>query len=116
MYDSVLDVFMYLFRDHRDLHVLTHSVPTRRSYDLFYQRQSHNIEQNYIIDNIADAITVTGTDSNIWLTQQKRVDRDYAAFGELSFDITDKLTLTRSEEHTSELQSLMRRSYAAFSS
>lgn len=61
---------------------------------VFYQRQTHNIEQNYIIDDIADAITVTGTDSNIWLTQQKRVDRDYAAFGELSFDITDKLTLT----------------------
>ncbi len=61
---------------------------------LFYQRQSHNIEQNYIIDNIADSITVTGTDSNIWLTKQQRVDRDYAAFGELSFDLTDKLSLT----------------------
>jgi iron complex outermembrane recepter protein len=61
---------------------------------LFYQRQSHNIEQNYIIDNIADAITVTGTASNIWLTKQLRVDRDYAAFGELSYDITDKLSLT----------------------
>lgn len=61
---------------------------------LFWQRQSHNIEQNYIIDNIGDAITVTGTDSNIWLTKQLRIDRDYAAFGEVSFDITDKLTLT----------------------
>jgi iron complex outermembrane recepter protein len=61
---------------------------------LFYQRQSHNIEQNYIIDNIADSITVTGTASNIWLTKQLRVDRDYAAFGELSYDITDKLSLT----------------------
>ncbi len=61
---------------------------------LFAQRQSHHIEQNYIIDNIADSITVTGTESNIWLTQQFRVDRDYAAFGELSFDITDQLTLT----------------------
>ncbi|WP_338426696.1 TonB-dependent receptor [Sphingopyxis kveilinensis] len=61
---------------------------------LFWQRQSHNIEQNYIIDNIADSITVTGTDSNIWLTKQLRIDRDYAAFGEISFDITDKLTLT----------------------
>ncbi len=61
---------------------------------LFWQRQSHNIEQNYIIDNIADAITVTGTDSNIWLTKQQRVDRDQAAFGEVSFDVTDKLTLT----------------------
>ena len=61
---------------------------------LFWQRQSHNIEQNYIIDGIGDAITVTGTDSNIWLTKQLRIDRDYAAFGEVSFDITDKLTLT----------------------
>ncbi|KTE16935.1 TonB-dependent receptor [Sphingopyxis sp. H115] len=61
---------------------------------VFWQRQSHNIEQNYVIDNIADSITVTGTDSDIWLTKQLRVDRDYAAFGEISFDITDKLTLT----------------------
>ncbi len=61
---------------------------------LFWQRQTHNIEQNYIIDNIADSITVPGTDSNIWLTKQQRTDRDYAAFGEISFDVTDKLTLT----------------------
>lgn len=61
---------------------------------LFAQRQSHVIEQNYIVDDIADSITVTGTDSNIWLTMQKRVDRDYALFGEVSFDITDDLTLT----------------------
>ncbi len=61
---------------------------------LFWQRQSHNIEQNYIIDDIADSITVTGTDSNIWFTKQQRVDRDQAAFGELAFDVTDKLTVT----------------------
>lgn len=61
---------------------------------LFWQRQSHNIEQNYIIDGIGDAITVTGTDSNIWLTKQLRIDRDYAAFGEINVDVTDKLTLT----------------------
>jgi outer membrane receptor protein involved in Fe transport len=61
---------------------------------LFYQRQAHNIEQNYIIDNIADAITVTGTASNIWLTKQLRVDRDMAAFGELTFDVTDKFKIT----------------------
>jgi iron complex outermembrane recepter protein len=61
---------------------------------LFAQRQSHDIEQNYIIDNLADSLTVTGTESNIWLTQQQRVDRDYAAFGEFSFDITEKLTVT----------------------
>jgi iron complex outermembrane recepter protein len=68
--------------------------PLRFIGGLFWQRQSHNIEQNYIIDNIADSITVPGTDSNIWLTKQLRTDRDYAAFGELTYDVTDKLTLT----------------------
>ncbi|MDP4872215.1 MAG: TonB-dependent receptor [Sphingorhabdus sp.] len=68
--------------------------PLRFIGGLFAQRQSHNIEQNYIIDNIADSITVTGTNSNIWLTKQKRVDRDYAAFGELTYDLTEKLSLT----------------------
>ncbi len=68
--------------------------PVRLVAGLFYQRQQHNIEQNYIIDNIADSITVPGTDSNIWLTQQRRVDRDYAVFGELAWDITPQLTLT----------------------
>ena len=68
--------------------------PVRLIAGLFYQRQEHRIEQNYIIDNIADAITVPGTDSNIWLTQQRRVDRDYAIFGELAWDITPQLTLT----------------------
>ncbi|MFC6435991.1 TonB-dependent receptor [Novosphingobium resinovorum] len=61
---------------------------------LFAQRQVHQITQNYIIDGIADAITVPGTESDIWLTRQRRIDRDYAAFGELSFDITDQLTAT----------------------
>lgn len=60
----------------------------------FYQRQTHNIEQNYIIDNIADSLTVPGTASNIWLTKQYRVDRDYAVFGELTADVTDKLAVT----------------------
>jgi outer membrane receptor protein involved in Fe transport len=61
---------------------------------LFYQRQSHNIEQNYIVDGIADVITVPGTESDIWLTKQIRVDRDYAIFGEVTGDITDQLSIT----------------------
>src|SRR3546814_16209911 len=48
---------------------------------IFWQRQSHNIEQNYVVDDIADAITVPGTDRDIWLTKQLPVDRDSAAFG-----------------------------------
>ena len=37
---------------------------------------------------------MTGWTNTWWLTNQKRVDSDYAAFGELSYDITDKLTGT----------------------
>jgi iron complex outermembrane receptor protein len=60
---------------------------------LFYQRQEHNIEQNYIIPGLSEDLQVPGTD-NIWLTKQVRVDRDYAAFGELSYDITPQFTAT----------------------
>lgn len=68
--------------------------PVRAIVGLFYQRQENNIEEHYIIDGIADKLVVPGTDSNIWLTRQDRVDRDYAAFGELAWDITDQLTIT----------------------
>jgi len=68
--------------------------PVRLIAGAFYQRQTHNIEQNYIIDDIADSITVPGTASNIWLTKQFRVDRDYAVFGEVAWDILPRLTLT----------------------
>jgi len=61
---------------------------------LFYQRQTHDIEQRYLVDNLNPAYWVTGWDDTIWLTQQERVDRDKAVFGELSFDLTDKLTAT----------------------
>jgi outer membrane receptor protein involved in Fe transport len=61
---------------------------------LFYQDQEHEIFQNYQINGIADAITVSGWPNTIWLTNQLRQDEDSAVFGELSFDLTDQLTLT----------------------
>jgi len=61
---------------------------------LFYQRQSHGIHQDYQVTNLADELSVNGFPGTLWLTEQKRVDRDYAAFGEASFDITDAVTLT----------------------
>ncbi|MDQ3246479.1 MAG: TonB-dependent receptor [Pseudomonadota bacterium] len=68
--------------------------PVRLVGGLFYQRQSHNIEQNYIIPGIADFVQVEGTNDNIWLTKQLRVDRDYAIFGEVAIDMFPKFTLT----------------------
>ena len=69
---------------------------------LFYEQQQHDILQDYLINNLAgpdadpgvESLEVTGWPDTWWLTNQKRVDTDYAAFGEVSYDITDKLTGT----------------------
>ncbi len=61
---------------------------------LFYQRQVHDIEQRYMIAGMFDDFEVPGWDDTIWLTEQQRIDRDYAVFGQVSFDITDQLTAT----------------------
>ena len=60
----------------------------------FQQRQTHFIEQNYQITGFDPALSVPGWKDTLWLTEQLRVDRDYAVFGEAYFDITDKLMLT----------------------
>ncbi len=61
---------------------------------LFYQRQRHDIEQRYVIAGMNDAWEVPGWPDTIWLTEQQRIDRDWAAYGQASFDITDRLTAT----------------------
>jgi len=61
---------------------------------LFYQRQSNQIHQDYMIPGLAGNLSVNGRPGTLWLTEQKRVDKDYAAFGEASFDITPTITLT----------------------
>jgi iron complex outermembrane recepter protein len=61
---------------------------------LFAQRQVHDIEQRYLIGNLSADLEVTGWPDTIWLTEQERIDRDKAIFGELSYDITDKVTVT----------------------
>ena len=61
---------------------------------LFSQRQTHSIVQDYTIKGFDPGLSPKGWPGTIWLTDQMRVDRDQAAFGEASFDVTDKLTLT----------------------
>jgi iron complex outermembrane recepter protein len=61
---------------------------------LFFQRQIHDIEQRYVINGMFDDWEVPGWDDTIWLTAQRRTDRDQAIFGQLSYDFTDRLTGT----------------------
>ncbi len=68
--------------------------PVRLVGGLFYQYQSNDIHQDYQIANLGPKLSVNGNPGTLWLTQQHRIDRDYAAFGEVSWDIAPTLTLT----------------------
>ncbi|HEX3810137.1 MAG TPA: TonB-dependent receptor [Rhizomicrobium sp.] len=61
---------------------------------LFQEEQKHFILQDYVIQGLADASSVSGWPNTLWLTDEERIDRDYAAFGEASYDILPNLTLT----------------------
>jgi outer membrane receptor protein involved in Fe transport len=61
---------------------------------LFYQRQVHDIYQRYLMNGLFDDHEVTTLNDTIWLTSQKRIDVDKAVFGEISYDLTPKLTAT----------------------
>jgi iron complex outermembrane recepter protein len=68
--------------------------PFRAIVGAFYQRQANDILQEYRVDNLADNLSVNGHPGLLWLTKQERIDKDYAVFGEASFDVTPQVTLT----------------------
>ena len=86
--------------------------PVRFTGGVFFERQGHYILQNYTIKNLADEnadplaiapltglpgiaqLSVPGWPGTLWLTDQERVDRDAAAFGEVAWDIMPNLTFT----------------------
>jgi iron complex outermembrane receptor protein len=61
---------------------------------LFQERQTHWIIQDYQIQGFGPQISVTGWPNTIWLTDQNRIDRDEAAFGEATFDVTKHISIT----------------------
>ncbi|MDE1959897.1 MAG: TonB-dependent receptor, partial [Xanthomonadaceae bacterium] len=62
---------------------------------LFWQKQVHDIQQRYMIDGLASSLSIPGWPDTLWLTEQTRVDKEEAVFGELSYDlIPDTLTGT----------------------
>src|SRR3546814_6066900 len=85
--DIVICCFFYGYGDHRDLHVLTHSFPTRRSSD----RPRAPAPASARRHNRARGSPASTPQSACAHARPRR-----------------------SEEHTSELQSLMRISYAVF--
>jgi outer membrane receptor protein involved in Fe transport len=98
---NLIDPSMYILGDDgyrkqsHELRVATpRDKPLRFIGGLFFQRQQHDIEQNYRINALPTDKSVTGWPQTLWLTQQERVDRDTAVFGELSYDLLPKLTAT----------------------
>ena len=68
--------------------------PIRALVGAFYQKQRNHIFQNYLVDGLATDLSVADYPGTLWLTNQKRVDKDWALFGEASFDVTPTITLT----------------------
>jgi len=68
----------------------------------FYQRQEHDFDLQWRVPDMDPAFsllawpygTVVQGEQTVWQTKQIRVDRDMALFGEVSFDVTDRLSLT----------------------
>ncbi len=66
----------------------------RATAGLFYQRQTDDIRAGFDVPNLPTFYEVAGQQDVYYLSQMDRTDRDYAAFGEATFDITDQLKLT----------------------
>lgn len=60
---------------------------------LFYQHQKHDFDEQWIRPDMNPAFSVIEGGQTDWQTKQVRVDRDFAVFGEASYDLTNKLTL-----------------------
>src|SRR3546814_5217311 len=103
-----------MYADHRYLHLLTHSFPTRRSSDLDEAAVVYNVafvimSAVYLIPSVIYQKFLLPK-IHIWANHDQETFVKAYEKGRLFMFLTG----IRSEEHTSELQSLMRISYAVF--
>src|SRR3546814_9767823 len=102
-------VFFYGSVAHRYLHVLTHSFPPRRSSD---RNERGGTESVTIDTSTPSARPAAVPNSQLSRLSGSIESHIFTARSPFSFD--GAYCPVRSEEHTSELQSLMRISYAVF--
>ena len=85
----------YFSKDSHELRVSSpKDRPLRFIGGVFYQRQTHHIFQDYRIDGLGTQISIKGRPGTLWLTDQMRIDRDSAIFGEVTYDVTPKFTVS----------------------
>ena len=83
------------------------NLPVKGTVGLFIQRQLHNIYQLYTMpgfgytspytgnpNGFATSLSIPGAPDAIWLTNEQRVDRDQAAFAQVTWDISSQWALT----------------------
>ncbi|HEX4150603.1 MAG TPA: TonB-dependent receptor [Steroidobacteraceae bacterium] len=81
--------------------------PVKATVGLFAERQVHEIWEDYVMpgaggnpytynsQGFGSDFTIPGLNNNsIWLTDEERVDRDYAGFAQVTWDITGGWSLT----------------------
>src|SRR3546814_4237484 len=110
--------FFELYGDHRDLPGRTHSFPPRRSADLDgagaeldRERDRARLRELVAVQPQGEAVRLAGLEIAARLVDVEgpALEEDVGRLGELR-----SLREHRSEEHTSELQSLVRIQYALF--
>src|SRR3546814_10207933 len=111
------------YGDHRELHVLTHAYPTRRSSDLRQIEAAEDVEGEDSADGPLKLAIIGRPNAgksnliNQLLGQERLITGPEAGITRDSISIDwewQGRPVRRSDEHTSELQSLMRTSYAVF--
>jgi iron complex outermembrane receptor protein len=66
----------------------------RGTFGLFYQRQSDNIRAAFQAHELPAYYAIDGSPNIHYMSQHTRVDRDYAVFGDSTFDVTDKFKIS----------------------
>src|SRR3546814_7004840 len=95
---------------------MSHSFPSRRSSDLFGARISYSAETQALetAGGIAQALDFFQDQAFLVINGDVWCDWNPTRAGAIAADLHTQGKQARSEEHTSELQSLMRISYAVF--
>jgi outer membrane receptor protein involved in Fe transport len=81
--------------------------PVKGTVGIFAQRQVHEIWEDYVMpglggnpytynpQGVSQSLAIPGLDNNtLWLTDEERVDRDKAAFGQATWDIDQAWSVT----------------------
>lgn len=77
-----------------ELRIMTpQNLPVHATFGGFTQLQEDDFIQNYLIPGLADAQSVSYWPGTYYLTNERPTNRDYAGFGEVTWDVNGHITL-----------------------